>query len=328
MLSVVIPVYNEEEVVDRLVRRLRPVLDSLGDYEVVIVDDGSSDETLMVLHGMAETWAELRVLPLVRNVGQQLALKAGLDAAAGDWVLTMDADLQDPPELIPEMLRRAAFDGVDIVYTRRHDRSSDTWFKRHAASAYYTLVRKLTKVEMIPHVGDFRLMSARVVRALGALPERHRVHRVLVPYLGFPYAVLEHKRDPRAGGRSKYNAARLLAITFDSLSSFSAAPLRLATAFGLMTSALCLLLAAGAVAAKLAGTAVPGWASLTVAMLFIGAVQLLCLGVVGEYVGRIFEEVKRRPLYMVDETTDRRCAHDMQATSAVTPLEQVPTQPT
>lgn len=301
MLSVVIPVYNEEEVVDRLAERLRPVLDSVGAYEVVIVDDGSRDETLMMLRALAERWPQLRILPLLRNVGQQLALKAGLDTARGDWVVTMDADLQDPPELIPEMLRRAAFDGVDIVYTRRHDRSSDTWFKRHTASVYYALVRKLTKVEILPHVGDFRLMSSRVVQALRALPERHRVHRVLVPYLGFSYSLLEHRRDPRAGGRSKYNVMRLIHITFDSLSSFSAAPLRMATAFGLMTSALCLLLAVGAVAAKLTGAAVPGWASLTVAILFIGAVQLLCLGVIGEYVGRIFEEVKRRPLYIVDD---------------------------
>lgn len=306
MLSVVIPVYNEEPVIDQLARRLRPVLDSLGPYEVIIVDDGSRDETPIALRSLVGVWPELQVISLVRNVGQQLALKAGLDAAVGDWVITMDADLQDPPELIPEMLQRAAFDGVDIVYTRRRDRSSDTFFKRHTAAIYYRLVRRLTNVELIPHVGDYRLMSSRVVLALRAMPERHRIHRVLVPYLGFPYAVLEHRREPRCAGRTKYNFGRLLSLTLDSLSSFSTAPLRLATAFGLMTSAFCLVLAAGAVAAKFAGVAVPGWASLTVAMLFIGAVQLLCLGVMGEYIGRIFEEVKQRPLYLLDELVDAR----------------------
>src|SRR3954463_3988985 len=232
-LTVVIPCYNESEVLPLLEERLRPVLDGMGvSYDVVMVDDGSSDGTGAVLCTMAMTWPQLRPLPLARNVGHQLALSAGLDRAEGDYVVTMDADLQDPPELIPVMLERALVDGVDVVYARRSDRSKDSRFKRWTAAAYYDLVRRTARVDLPDNVGDFRLLSRRVVLALRMLPEHKRVYRLLIPWLGFPSAVVEHRREVRAAGRTKYPLRKMVSLAWNSLASFTTSPLQLATTVG------------------------------------------------------------------------------------------------
>jgi dolichol-phosphate mannosyltransferase len=312
VLSVVVPLWNEEAVVAALVARLRPVLDGLGrPYEVVAVDDGSTDGTPAMLAAARDAWPALRVLRLTRNHGHQVALTAGLDVARGDWVVTMDGDLQDPPETIPAMLEAAEREGVDVVYARRSDRRTDSPFKRVTAGAYYRVLRRAAKVEVPADAGDFRLVSARVVTALRALPEGHRVYRVLIPWLGFPSAVVSHPRDARAAGRTTYTVRRMAVLAADSVAAFSTAPLRVATALGLGGALLCFLLAVGAVVAYLLGHTVPGWASLTVGMLFLGAVQLLCLGVLGEYVGRILDEVRHRPPYTVESDSSAQPARDV-----------------
>lgn len=318
VISVVIPLYNEEAVIPILVERLRTVLDELGEpYEVVTIDDGSRDATASMMREHSRTWPQLRSLELARNVGHQLALTAGLDAALGDWIVTMDGDLQDPPELIPEMLKRAREDGVDVVYARRNDRSTDTGLKRRTADMYYRATRRLTGIEMVPHVGDYRLLSRRVLDVLRAMPERHRVYRVMIPWLGFSSATVEHKRDERAAGDTKYSLGKMALLASDSVVSFSTAPLRFATTLGLVSAVLCLVAGTIALVAQLRGTTVPGWASIAVAVMFLGAAQLICLGLLGEYVGRIFQEVQRRPLYVVEGDTRVRTAPPIEGDAGV-----------
>ncbi len=301
-LSVVVPCFNEVQVLPVLVPRLRAVLDALGEpYEVLAVDDGSTDGTGAALQAVADRWPELRVVRLTRNAGHQTALTAGLDRARGAWVVTMDADLQDPPELLPVLLGTARAQGVDVVYARRADRASDTVFKRTTAGLYYRLVRRSAGVDVPASVGDYRLMSSRVVHALRRLPERHRVYRLLVPWLGYPSAIVDHARAPRAAGRTKYPLRRMVRLAVNSLTSFSTAPLAAATVLGLTSAVLAMLGALAVVVNFVVGRTVPGWASMTVAVLFIGSVQLLCLGVLGSYVGRIYEEVQRRPLYVATD---------------------------
>ncbi len=305
VLSLVIPVFNEVEVLPLLVERLRPVLAGLVgqgfvlDYEVLLIDDGSTDDTVTNALELAAQWPALCVVELRRNSGQQAAIAAGLRQARGDWVVTMDADLQDPPELIPAMLDAADSHRVEVVYTCHKDRSSDGPVMRRLAGMYYAMVRKVAGVPVEPHVGDFRLMSRTVVRALNALPERHRVHRLLLPWLGFSSVTLQHTRAARPAGRTHYSMPRLLKVTADSVVSFTTAPLRWATLLGLATGVLSLFLTCVAVIARLTGAAIPGWASLAVMVTFIGGIQLICTGILGEYLGRVFIEVQRRPLYDV-----------------------------
>jgi dolichol-phosphate mannosyltransferase len=304
MLNVVVPCYNEDAVLPELVTRLRPVLDGLGEeYAVVFVDDGSDDGTPAMLDALAVGWPQVRVVHLARNVGHQIALTAGLDVTDADWVATIDADLQDPPELIADMLRKARAEKLDVVYAERSERRSDTPFKRFSAGVYYRLMRRSAKVDVPAHVGDFRLMSRRVVETLRAMPERNRVYRLLIPWLGFPSGSVRHQRAARAAGVTKYPLRKMVLLAVDSLTSFSAAPLRLATGLGFAAAAICAVLIAVSVGVGLAGESVPGWASITTGMLFLGAVQLICVGVLGEYVGRIYAEVQRRPLYTVQRDT-------------------------
>ncbi|KAB1911391.1 glycosyltransferase family 2 protein [Micromonospora sp. AMSO31t] len=299
-LSVVVPVFNEEAVLPLLAVRLRGVLDGLGEaYEVVAVDDGSTDATPAALAALRVGWPELRVLRLRRNSGHQAALHAGLLRARGAYVVSIDADLQDPPEVIVELLRRARADGVDVVYAVRADRSRDTRFKRWSAGGYYRLVRRLVGEQVPAQAGDFRLLSRAAVTALRELPERGPVLRLVVPWLGFPSAEVTYERQERAAGRTKYPLSRMAGLAAESVTSFSAAPLRVATWLGLVGVAVCGVLVVAAVLAWFAGATVSGWPSLYVAILFLGAVQLLCLGLLGEYVARIYTAVQGRPAYLV-----------------------------
>lgn len=298
VISIVIPCYNEEQVLPALVPRLRQVMDSLNEaYEVVFVDDGSTDRTREMLRELRCDWAEVNPISLARNAGHQIALTAGLDAAKGDYVISLDADLQDPPELIPDMVELARSDNLDVVYAQRTDRRTDTWFKRRTASLYYRMIKRVADVDLPPNVGDYRLLSRRVIDALALLPERHRVYRLLVPWLNFPSGTVAHRRDQRAAGRTKYSLRKMVLLTANSLASFTTAPLHIATTLGLTMGVLSAFGAVAAVVGTLFGNTVPGWASITVAILFLGATQLICLGMLGAYIGRIFEEVQRRPLY-------------------------------
>ena len=299
-LSVVVPMYDEEAVIPLFAARLRPVLDDLGrSYEVVVVDDGSRDTTPALLEKARRDWPQLRVVRLRANAGHQAALSAGLQRAHGAWVATIDADLQDPPETLAEMLTEAETAGVDVVYGVRSDRSSDSRFKRFTASLYYRMIRRLVGHHVPSDAGDFRLMSRATVDAVNRLPEQNRVLRLVVPALGFPSAQVPYVRDERAAGTTKYPLSRMIRLTVDSLTGFSIAPLRLATWFGLGGALVTAILLAFAVVAFLSGHTVPGWTSTFVAVASVGAIQLLCLGLLGEYVGRLYTQLQGRPTYYI-----------------------------
>jgi dolichol-phosphate mannosyltransferase len=311
-LSVVIPIFNEADVLPLLVERLRPVLDGIGvTYEVVAVDDGSTDATAAQLLGFRRRWAQLRVVRLRRNGGHQAALTAGLHRAMGDYVVSLDADLQDPPETIPEMLALARSRELDIVYGVRSDRSSDTVGKRGTAGLYYWLMARLSGVKVRPNAGDFRLLSRATVDALKELPERQPVYRLLVPWLGFPSGEVTYVREPRAAGRTKYPLAKMLSLATDSVTNFSAAPLRLATWLGLLSFFFCLVMFVYVAVSYALDETVRGWASLIATVLFLGGAQLLCLGLFGEYLGRLYAAVQGRPAYFVADDSAGDPLHGM-----------------
>ncbi|GGQ47826.1 glycosyltransferase family 2 protein [Couchioplanes azureus] len=300
VLSVIVPMYNEEAVIPALAGRLRPALDDLGvTYEVVAVDDGSTDRTAPLLLEHARAWPELRLIRLRRNSGHQAALAAGLHRAGGAWVVSIDADLQDPPEVIADMLRAAREQGVDVVYGVRSDRSTDTAFKRYTAGVYYRLMRRMIGAEIPAQAGDFRLLSRAVVDVLLSLPERAPVYRLLVPSLGFASTSVTYARERRAAGETKYPLRRMVALAWDSAANFSAAPLRVATWLGALSFLMCLGLTAFGVVVWANGTVIPGWTSLFLAVLLLSAVQLICLGLLGEYVARIYRTVQNRPSFHV-----------------------------
>jgi polyisoprenyl-phosphate glycosyltransferase len=292
---------NELESLPYFAERLRPVLDQLpASYEVICVDDGSTDGTGEALGRMAEEWPQLRSLPLRRNAGHQAALTAGLDDAHGDWIISIDADLQDPPETITEMLDRALTEDVDVVHGVRADRSSDTRFKRVTAGLCYRAMRRAAGVEIPHHAGDFRMLSARAVDELSRLPERGRVYRLLIPYTEFRSAEVAYRRDPRVAGESKYPVHKMVRPAAESYTSFTTAPLRFATWLGLLSFTLCLAFAIGALVSFVLGANLPGWTSVAIVLGFIGAVQFFFLGLIGEYLTRIYVEVQSRPRYFVD----------------------------
>ena len=326
-LSVVVPMYDEAEVLPLLVERLRPVLDATGAaYEVLAVDDGSKDATPVLLQRYRHEWPQLRVLRLRANAGHQAAISAGLAHALGDYVATIDADLQDPPEVIGQMLEVARRDQVDVVYGVRSDRSSDSAFKRGSARAFYRLLRGLSQTSAQVDAGDFRLMSRATVQAVNALPEHHRVLRFVVPALGFPSASVDYRREVRAAGRSKYPLARMVKLSIDSITGFSTAPLRLATWCGIGGGVAAILLLIYALVAQLRGATVAGWTSTVVAVASVGAIQLLCVGILGEYVGRMYTMMQGRPSYFVayDSAADAADAAATQPTPAPAPGRPTP----
>lgn len=301
LLSIVIPCFNEEEVLAQTHRRLVLALeDAPADLEFVYVDDGSRDATLNVLRTLRRTDERVRVVALSRNFGHQNAATAGLAHAAGDAVALIDADLQDPPEVIAEMLARWQ-EGADVAYGVRTRRDGESAFKLGTAYLFYRLLGRLVDVAIPVDTGDFRLMDRRAVDALLAMPERDRFVRGMVAWTGFRQVPVRYRRLPRAAGQSEYPLRRMLRLAADGLLSFSRAPLRLATWLGLVAVALALLGAGYAALTFVADAPLPGSALLFVAMLFLGGAQLVSIGVLGEYVARIYGEVKRRPLYFVKE---------------------------
>ncbi|GAA4981246.1 glycosyltransferase family 2 protein [Pseudonocardia tropica] len=292
--------YDEEDVLPLFVERLRPVLDGAEvDYEVVVVDDGSRDGTPVLLSRTAREWPELRIIRLRANAGHQAALSAGLARARGEYVVTMDADLQDPPELIHAMLETARRDEVDVVYAVRHDRSSDSRFKRSTATGFYRVMERIGTSSGPIGAADFRLMSRATVNAVNSLPECHRVLRLVVPALGFPASTVEFRRAERAAGSTKYPLTAMLKLTLDAVTGFSTVPLRLATWFGLLSGIATVGLLIYALGSYLLGHAVAGWTSTFVVVAATAAVQLLCLGMLGEYVGRMYTQMQGRPGYAV-----------------------------
>jgi glycosyltransferase involved in cell wall biosynthesis len=299
-LTVVVPMYNEQDVLPLFVERLRPVAEGWGvSYEVLCVDDGSGDATPVLLQRLRREWPEVRVVRLRANSGHQAAISAGLARARGDYVVTIDADLQDPPEVIGEMLDAARSQGVDVVYGVREDRSTDTAFKRTSARLFYRSIRAMSDVDAHVDAGDFRLMSRATVDAVNALPEHNRVLRFVVPALGFPSVSVGYKREARAAGESKYPLGKMIRLSVDSVTGFSIAPLRFATWLGLFGGIAAVGVLLYALAMLLLGSTVPGWTSTVVIVAAVGAVQLLALGILGEYVGRTYAALQARPTYFV-----------------------------
>lgn len=299
-LSVVIPVYNERDALPVLEPRLRAVLDGLPlAWEVLFVDDGSTDGTPAWLLALHQRDPRFGALLLSRNFGHQVALTAGLAHARGRAAVSLDADLQDPPELIPALVARWQ-EGADVVLATRTARDGEGWFKRATAAAFYRLVNALAPIDLPLDTGDFRLLSRAALDALNALPERNRYVRGLVAWIGLPTVSIPYDRAPRAAGHTKYPLRRMFQLAGDAIVSFSTVPLRLATLLGFVLSVACFVYAAWAAYGTLIHAhPVPGWASMIVAVLLIGGVQLVCLGIIGEYIGRIYDETKQRPQYVV-----------------------------
>jgi dolichol-phosphate mannosyltransferase len=303
-LSVVIPIYDEHENLDALVARLVPVLEvvATGHFEVVFVDDGSRDGSGVLLDRLHERDARLKTIHLSRNFGHQAALQAGLDAASGDAIVSMDGDLQDPPEVIPELVA-AWRAGHEVVYAIRRRRKEGV-LKRASYALFYRTLRRVSDIDLPLDAGDFCLVDRRVAKALSALPERARFLRGLRSWVGFSQIGVEYERAARHAGSPKYTLRALVRLALSGYVGFSSTPLRLATWFGFATASLGFAFAFWAIATKLLDIASPrGWVSLVSVILCVGGAQLVVLGVIGEYLGRVYEEVRQRPLYLVRSTT-------------------------
>ncbi|HZS49684.1 MAG TPA: glycosyltransferase family 2 protein [Bryobacterales bacterium] len=305
LLSIVVPVYNEAESLPRLLEALREVLPQTGcEHELIFVNDGSRDGSFEVLSQAARSDPRVKILGLSRNFGHQAAITAGIDFAAGDAVAVMDADLQDPPELLPDMVDLFRH-GYDVVSAQRVARDCDSFFKRATASLFYRFMRKAIDSRLAPQVGDFRLFSRRAVAALRGFREQHRFMRGLVAWLGLKEAILPFHRQPRAAGETKYSLCKMLRFAWTAISSFSALPLRLCLTFGLLMTLGGFLYFAWVlyVTVVLKGT-VPGWTSLVGLQVIFSGSTLVAIGLVGDYIARIYEEAKGRPLYVVSEAVN------------------------
>ncbi|WP_156840024.1 glycosyltransferase family 2 protein [Novosphingobium aquimarinum] len=303
LISIVVPCYNEEEVLKETLPSLDRLCDSQPgfDFEIVYVDDGSRDATFELLCEAARADPRLRVIRFARNFGHQIAVTAGIDATRGDAVVLIDADLQDPPEVVNDMIAKWQ-EGYDVVYGMRMSRAGESTFKLATARGFYRLLNRLSEVEIPLDTGDFRLMSRPVVDVLKAMPERHRFVRGMVAWIGFRQIALPYVRVERVAGTSKYPLRKMLRFAIDGILSFSTKPLQLSVALGLIAATLAILGIFYALALRVFTSIwVEGWTALMIAVLFIGGVQLFSLGILGEYVGRIYSEVKRRPLYVVGE---------------------------
>jgi dolichol-phosphate mannosyltransferase len=301
-LSLVLPVYNEEEVIPALDLRLRKFLDEIGvDAEVVFVNDGSRDRSMELLRDLAEKEPRYAIVSLARNFGHQKAITAGVDFARGKAVVVMDADLQDPPEVVKDMVAKWR-EGYDVVYGKRKSRTGEGIFKRATAKIFYRLFATMIPIEVPLDTGDFRLMSRRVVVALRELRETHRFVRGLVSWAGFKQTAVLYDRPGRFAGETKYPLSKMLRFALDGITSFSIVPLRLATYLGIFISLLSVIFAIWAIVAHFYLKAtLPGWTTVVVLVALLAAVQLIMIGILGEYIGRIYEEVKRRSLYVVGE---------------------------
>ena len=300
--SLVIPVYNEEAVLPALYKRLTDVMSRSGvSYEILLVNDGSRDRSWEMMLELRAADPHVSLLNLSRNFGHQIAITAGVEHAQGQAVVVLDADLQDPPEVVLEMLEKWR-EGYDVVYGLRTQREGESIFKRSTAAAFYRLLRRLTSIEIPVDTGDFRLMSRRVVESMKHLREQHRFVRGLVAWLGFRQIGVKYQRARREAGETKYPLRKMIRFAIDAMVSFSFVPLRLATLAGIVISCVSFAYALVAVYAHFyMPQAVSGWASIMVAILFLGGVQLIFLGIIGEYLGRVYDEVKGRPLYLFQD---------------------------
>jgi dolichol-phosphate mannosyltransferase len=299
-LSVVSPCFNEEQVLPDFYKRMKAACEKLGEtYEIVLINDGSRDRTSMVMDSLADQDPHVVAVHLSRNHGHQLALSAGLTVCRGENVLVIDADLQDPPELLEQMVARREA-GADVVYGKRRERAGETWFKRATAHWFYRFLDSLTDTPIPRDTGDFRLMSRRSVEWLLSMPERHRFIRGMVSWIGFQQEPIVYDRDPRFAGESKYPLRRMLRLAMDAITGFSIKPLTLAVYLAMASGGLSLLFVIYAVLSWLSGEAALGWSSLMVVVSMMSCLQFVMLGIQGQYLGRLYEQSKGRPLFIID----------------------------
>ncbi len=303
--SVVAPVFNEEQILPEFYRRVVAALEPLGEpFEIVLVNDGCRDRSPEIMYQLHEQDQRVKIVNFSRNFGHQLAITAGTDYAQGQAVVVIDSDLQDPPEVIPDLIARWR-EGYQVVYAVRTERAGETWFKKTTATFFYRLIARITSVEIPIDTGDFRLMDQRVIEALKNVREYNRFMRGLSVWVGFKQTGVPYKRNARSAGATKYPLSKMLRFAFDGITSFSYMPLQLATYFGFIVALLSLLFLVIVFMLRLINAANPafyGQASTLVTVLFLGSIQLIFLGIIGEYLGRIYDEVKRRPLYIVADT--------------------------
>ena len=300
-ISIIAPCYNEEETIEPFLRRIEEILTQINEpYEIVFINDGSNDNTLNVLLNAKQNFKNIRIINFSRNFGKEAALTAGLDKARGEAAIPIDVDLQDPPELIKELVARWR-EGYDVVLAKRADRTSDSFAKRVSADLFYKLNGKISNVDIPNNVGDFRLMSKRTVEALKQLPENQRFMKGLFAWVGFKTTVIEYAREKREAGQSSFNGWKLWNFALDGITSFSTLPLRIWLYIGALVSFLSFLYGSFIILKTLIfGVDLPGYASLAVIMLFLGGIQLIGIGILGEYIGRIYSESKRRPSYIIE----------------------------
>jgi glycosyltransferase involved in cell wall biosynthesis len=304
LLSVVIPVFNEEKNIPLIHERLLPVCESVAgkDFEIIFINDGSRDGSENIIAELASRCPEIKYLFLSRNFGHQQAVSAGLDYAGGLYTVIMDGDLQDPPELIPEMLEKAK-SGFDVVYARRNERKGESVFKKMTARWFYRILQKLTQVEIPLDTGDFRLMHRNVTEVVKQMPEKNKFLRGQIAWVGFRQSYVEYDRDPRQHGHSGYPVGKMIRFALHGITGFSDVPLRLATWLGFLVSGISVLIGFYALYSRFViKEYVAGWASLMLSILFLGGVQLICLGIIGEYLGRMYHDIRNRPLYVVRKT--------------------------
>ena len=313
LISVVAPAYNEQDVLPEFHERLTAVFARLEvQLEVIYVNDGSSDRTLEVLQSLRAGDPRITIVDLSRNFGKEIAMTAGFDHACGDAVVVIDTDLQDPPEVIPEMIQHWR-GGYDVVYAKRISREGETWLKKATASAFYRLIQRVSRVRIPQDTGDFRLLSRRAVLALGRLREQHRFMKGLFAWIGYPQKAIPYHRDVRFAGETKWNYWKLWNFAIEGITSFTTAPLKLASYFGLLVALFAFVYAAVVIyRTVIFGEEVRGYPSLMVVVLMLGGIQLASLGIIGEYLGRMFNETKGRPLYLVQRLEPSQAAMEAQ----------------
>lgn len=309
-ISIVIPVYNEEMNIGKLNSRVEAAMKPTNlSYEVVYVNDGSKDQSLSILKILSTADSHIKYIDLSRNFGHQLAITAGMEHAAGEYIVIMDGDGQDPPELIPELYEKAQ-QGFEVVYAKRRKRDGENFLKKFTAKMFYRFLAKITSVEIPVDTGDFRIIHRKIQQLLKKMPEQHKFIRGQISWLGFNQTFLEYDREERMGGNTKFTYKKMMRFALDGISSFSTWPLRIATIGGFIVSGFSFLLIIYTLYQKYFGTTEPGWASLNISILFIGGIQLIGIGILGEYLGRVSENVKNRPHYIIRDSNIKNAAEN------------------
>ena len=303
MLSVIIPIFNEEGNVNLLHERLRKVLEKQDlPLEIIFVNDGSHDRSIDLIYRLSEEFSDVRYIDFSRNFGHQMAVMAGLDACHGDAAVIIDADLQDPPEIIPQMLDKWQ-DGFDVVYARRINRKGESWLKLITARLFYRLLKRLTNIDIPLDTGDFRLIDRKIINWLRRMPEKNKFLRGQIAWLGFNQSEVTYEREKRHSGKTGYTVRQMLSLAIDGITAFSSFPLKMVTLFGFVCSILAFIVIVYALYSKyMWDDTVPGWASLMVSILFLGGVQMIGLGIIGEYLSRVHDNVRNRPSYVIKDS--------------------------